>query len=412
MNIDKSYEEKMPEWIGEIPMSWRLSKVRRFFKERLDKVADIQYPPLSVTQLGIVDQLEDVAKSNAGDNRKLVLKNDFVINSRSDRKGSSGISPRDGSVSLINIVLEPQNINYKFILYLFKSYYFKEEFFRNGKGIHWDLWTTRWENFKNIQIPIPHEIEQRLIAKYLDKKIEKFDLLIEDMQKKIELLKEKKTALMNQYVTKGLNLNVPMKNSGIAWMGEIPKHWKLSKLKYELEIHNKKRIPLSAEERGCRQGSFPYYGSTNLIDWVDDYLFDGRHILIAEDGANLVFRNIRLSFIVEGKFWVNNHAHVLKSKNPRYEDFFCELLEQTDFRTFISGSAQPKLTLESIKEIPLCVPSENEVVKIISEIVLTNKKFSKILSALLKKLELLKEYRQSLISSVVTGKIRITEDMI
>ena len=91
----------------------------------------------------------------------MVLKDDFVINSRSDRKGSSGISPRDGSVSLINIVLEPKNINPQYAEYLFKSYYFKEEFFRNGKGIHFDLWSTRYEMMKNILIPFPDLEEQK-----------------------------------------------------------------------------------------------------------------------------------------------------------------------------------------------------------------------------------------------------------
>ena len=113
------------EWIGEIPTHWQLSRVGKFFIERSEKVDDVTYPPLSVTMNGIVDQLSDVAKSNDNDNRKLVKKDDFVINSRSDRKGSSGIAPRDGSVSLINIVLAPKNIDPKYIENLFKSYYSK-----------------------------------------------------------------------------------------------------------------------------------------------------------------------------------------------------------------------------------------------------------------------------------------------
>ena len=109
MNRREGYKETGIEWLGKIPSDWAFSRVGNFFKERLEKVDDIEYPPLSVTMSGIVDQLANVAKTNDGDNRKLVKKDDFVINSRSDRKGSSGIAPRDGSVSLINIVLEPQN---------------------------------------------------------------------------------------------------------------------------------------------------------------------------------------------------------------------------------------------------------------------------------------------------------------
>ena len=152
MNRYQVYQETGFEWLGKIPSNWKLQKVGKFFSERSEKVDDVNYPPLSVTMSGIVDQLSNVAKTDDGENRKLVKKNDFVINSRSDRKGSSGIAPRDGSVSLINIVLKPNGLNPNFSEYLFKSYYFKEEYFRNGRGIHWDLWTTRWDQFRNIKI--------------------------------------------------------------------------------------------------------------------------------------------------------------------------------------------------------------------------------------------------------------------
>lgn len=184
MNDHNSYQDSGFEWIGEIPNDWTLSRAGKFFTERLEKVDDVTYPPLSVTMSGIVDQLSDVAKTSDGENRKLVKKHDFVINSRSDRKGSSGIAPRDGSVSLINIVLEPHDIDPQFIQHLFKSYYFKEEFFRNGKGIHWDLWTTRWDQFKNINIPIPSHKEQKLISRYLDKKTIQINSLINKIEKK------------------------------------------------------------------------------------------------------------------------------------------------------------------------------------------------------------------------------------
>ena len=169
MDRHHGYQETAHEWIGEIPTHWGVSRAGKFFVERTETVDDVNYPPLSVTMLGVVDQLSDVAKSDDSGNRKLVRRNDFVINSRSDRKGSSGIAPRDGSVSLINIVLEPRDVNPQYIQYLFKSYFFKEEFFRNGKGIHWDLWTTRWEQLKNINIPVPPYEDQGLISNYLDK---------------------------------------------------------------------------------------------------------------------------------------------------------------------------------------------------------------------------------------------------
>ncbi len=214
------------KWISEIPIEWNMFRLQKYFSERSEKVDDVTFPPLSVTKSGIVDQLSKVAKSNNGDNRKLVRKNDFVINSRSDRKGSSGIAPRDGSVSEINIVIESRELILQFIQHLLKSYYFKEEFFRNGKGICWDLWTTRWDQLKNIYIPIPPLKQQNLISQYLDSKIKQIDSLIEKLQNKIELLEELRKSIINQSVTKGLDLNIKMKHSGVKWIGEIPQHWK------------------------------------------------------------------------------------------------------------------------------------------------------------------------------------------
>ena len=110
------------EWIGEIPRAWELNKIGAIYEERNTKVSDLEYEPLSVTKQGIVPQLETAAKTDNGDNRKLIRKNDFVINSRSDRRGSCGISEYEGSCSLINTVLKPRgNMNNKYYSFVFKS---------------------------------------------------------------------------------------------------------------------------------------------------------------------------------------------------------------------------------------------------------------------------------------------------
>ena len=118
------YKDSGVEWLGEIPSSWDLTRLGTRFEERKTKVSDKDFPPLSVTKNGTIPQLDSAAKSNDGDNRKLVKKGDFVINSRSDRKGSSGIAYQDGSVSLIYIVLEPKGIHPIYCNYLLKSYNF------------------------------------------------------------------------------------------------------------------------------------------------------------------------------------------------------------------------------------------------------------------------------------------------
>ena len=155
------YKDSGIEWIGEIPESWNINKIGQIYQERNEKVSDKEFKPLSVTKNGIVPQLENAAKTDNGDNRKLVRQNDFVINSRSDRRGSCGISDYTGSVSLINTVLTPRkNMVNQYYNFTFKSECFADEFYRWGTGIVDDLWSTKWSSMKNIYIPYPNVKEQ------------------------------------------------------------------------------------------------------------------------------------------------------------------------------------------------------------------------------------------------------------
>ena len=227
----ESYKDSGVKWLGEIPGHWDVKRLGSFFIERRVKVSDKDFAPLSVTKNGIFPQLENVAKSNDGDNRKLVRANDFVINSRSDRKGSSGVSSFDGSVSLINIVLKPRNTVYPtFCNYLLKSIAFIEEYYRNGRGIVADLWTTRFDEMKIIKLAMPPKAEQTAIANYLDSVTSKIDEAISQQQKMIDLLNERKQIIIQNAVTKGLDPNAKMKDSGVEWIGEIPENWEVRRL--------------------------------------------------------------------------------------------------------------------------------------------------------------------------------------
>lgn len=149
------------EWIGEIPNDWNIVKISNQYTERKTKVSDEDYMPLSVTMKGILPQLSTAAKTNAHDDRKLVCIGDFAINSRSDRRGSCGISDYDGSVSLINTVLFPRDkMNPQYYNWMFHSTMFSDEFYKWGHGIVDDLWTTNWQDMKKIQIPMPSLDEQ------------------------------------------------------------------------------------------------------------------------------------------------------------------------------------------------------------------------------------------------------------
>ena len=200
-NPDAPMKDSGIAWIGQIPEHWEVNKIRSHFKERRTKVSDKDYPALSVAREGIVPQLDTAVKTDNGDNRKLVLKNDFVVNSRSDRKGSCGVSDYDGSVSLISIVLEPHDINPQYVHYLFRSNNYVEEFYRNGRGIVADLWTTRYSEMRNIFIPIPPVSEQKDIVSAINSLNNKIDTLVSELTTQINHFKELKQRVISDAVT-------------------------------------------------------------------------------------------------------------------------------------------------------------------------------------------------------------------
>ena len=200
-NPDAPMKDSGIAWIGQIPEHWEVNKIRSHFKERRTKVSDKDYPALSVAREGIVPQLDTAVKTDNGDNRKLVLKNDFVVNSRSDRKGSCGVSDYDGSVSLISIVLEPHDINPQYVHYLFRSNNYVEEFYRNGRGIVADLWTTRYSEMRNIFIPIPPVSEQKDIVSAINSLNNKIETLTSELTTQIDHLKELKQRIISDVVT-------------------------------------------------------------------------------------------------------------------------------------------------------------------------------------------------------------------
>lgn len=202
INKEVTLIEDKNEWFLCIPTKWIKTRIGAVYKLRNTKVSDKDYMPLSVTMKGVVPQLENAAKTDAHDDRKLVKKGDFAINSRSDRRGSCGIAPCDGSISLINIVLEPkQNMNSRYYNWLFHTTEFADEFYKWGHGIVDDLWTTTWQEMKNIIIPMPPISEQEEIANYLDEKCAEIDSIIEDKKKQLEILENYKKSLIYEYVT-------------------------------------------------------------------------------------------------------------------------------------------------------------------------------------------------------------------
>ena len=224
------------EWLGEIPAEWDVDRIGSFYQHRNEKVSDKDYAPLSVTMKGVVAQLETAAKSDDGDNRKLVRKGDFAINSRSDRRGSCGISSYDGSVSLINTILTPRGqMDPGYYNWLFHTQAFADEYYKWGHGIVDDLWTTRWSEMKRISIPRPTLSAQRKIAEYLDARCAKIDEMVSDAKKTIEEYKAWKASVIFESVT-GKNTGSKMKDSGVDWIGKIPVGWNVVPLKRHVSI--------------------------------------------------------------------------------------------------------------------------------------------------------------------------------
>lgn len=224
------------DWIGEIPDDWNVNKIDSLYILRNTKVSDKDYPPLSVTMQGIVPQLATAAKSDDGDNRKLVKKGDFAINSRSDRRGSSGVSDYDGSVSLINTILTPRGeMNPIYYNWLFHTIQFEDEFYKWGHGIVDDLWTTRWQDMKNIFIVVPPKATQKRISEYLDSKCAQINSIIEESKKSIEEYKAWKQSVIFEAVTGKL------KNE------KFSDKWELIKIKYVAE-YNTKTLPENTKD--------------------------------------------------------------------------------------------------------------------------------------------------------------------
>jgi len=264
--------------------------------------------------------------------------------------------------------------------------------------------------FVEFAFSFPTREDQTAIANYLDCKTAEIDELIAQKERLLELYEEEKTAIINQAVTKGIDPDVKLKDSGIDWLGEIPAGWEIKKLKYAFNFHDNQRIPLSAVVRGKMLiKEYDYYGASGVIDKVENYLFEGEYILLGEDGANLLTRNTALAFKATGKFWVNNHAHILTPKTGNI-DFSTHLLENIDYTMWVSGSAQPKLTAEALGNVDVSFPEPDEQTAIVHQIKTETTRINAKIAKTKKIIELQKEYRTALISEVVTGKIKVTQE--
>lgn len=407
------------EWIGEIPKDWEITKIGMLYNLCITKVSDTDYAPLSVTKMGVLPQLETVAKTNAHDDRKLVKKGDFVINSRSDRRGSCGISDYYGSVSLINIVLEPKNnMSSGYYSCLFKTVQFADEFYKNGHGIVDDLWTTGWQDMKRIILPVPHYSEQQQIADYLDTKCSEIDATAEDIQKEIDLLEDYKKSVITEVVTKGLNPDAEMKDSGIEWIGEIPKGWKIIRLKY---ITN---------SIGDGLHGTPNYDDLGTIFFINGNNLGNRKISITEKTNRLTEEEYKKCGVVKldkctllmslngtyGTLSMYDNEPIMLSKSVGYINvcnketkeylyyFLQSSLAQNQMTISLAGTTIANLSLATVRNLKICLPSICEQQQIADYLDIKCSEIDALIADKKRQLDILADYKKSLIYEYVTGK--------
>lgn len=404
-------------WYNTIPANWNSTKMREVFSERREKVSDKDFPPLSVGKMGVVPQLDSAVKTDNGDNRKLIKQGDFAINSRSDRKGSGGMSKYDGSASLIITVLKPHHaLNVDFYHYLLRSHYFSEEFYRNGKGLVSDLWTTKWEEMRNIYIPIPPREEQDQIVRYLDWQVSRINHLIHGYQKQIKLLEEYKRSLTFIAATRGTSNNVQMKKSSIYWLPEIPAEWKEETLGHFF-------TPVKCKNDGMQENNLLSlsYGKIkqrdiNATEGLLPESFEGYNIIEKDDIVLRLTdlqndqRSLRTGIATErgiitsAYLTLRNHTDNL----PKYLHYFLHAFDLAKgFYNVGASGVRQSLNWDTVKTLKILIPPLPEQARIITYIETQTQKIDTLKIEIEKNIVLLKEYRTRLISDVVTGQVDV-----
>jgi len=420
-----SYRATGLNWLGDVPSHWNLRRLGYYFSERREKVSDQLYQPLSVTKDGIVPRLETAAKTDDGDNRKRVCRGDFVINSRSDRKGSAGLSELDGSVSLISTVLKPnESVHGPFVHHLLRSAPFQEEFYRFGKGIVADLWSTNYTAMAGITLAMPPLSEQLSIASFLDHETDKTDALIAEQQRLIELLQEKRQAVISHAVTKGLNPDAPMKDSGVEWLGEMPEHWPIKPIKY-LASKASGGTPAKDNRSYWQDGDVPWASSKDLkADQINDTKDHLTPLAISEGAAQLqpldsVFICVR-GMILAHTFPVTEPLRPMainqdlkclvptKEMSSGYLALCLRGLSSEILRRVDEAAHGTKvLRISDFDGVLIPVPPLTEQTQILMAIASSRDHLDSLISQASRSMELLSERRSALISAAVSGQIDV-----
>lgn len=438
-----NFVETSIPWIGEVPTDWVIKPLFSVATENKTKNKERNENVLSLSYGRIIRR--DLSK-NFGllpenfDGYQVVETGYIIIRStdlQNDKKSLRvGLVKEYGVITSAYIGLSPSNsIHPEYLFYYLNMCDLKKVFYSLGGGLRQSL---RFEEFKRFPVIVPSIEEQKLISHYLDKETDKIDLLVERIKKKIELLKEKRTSLINHYVTKGLDPNAEMKDSGIEWIGETPSHW---------DIVSTKR--LFNTYFGGSWGDEPEDNQVdNIVKVVRVTEFDMNYLEVTKEIPTL--RSLKLSkespkllkngdLILEKSgggektpvgrvvlYHNHNNERVVNSNftnvcrpnielvDPQFSVFLLSSLYSggATVRNIKQTTGIQNLDLDGFMSEKVSLPPLNEQTEISSRIILSNNFIQNLIQKNLEKINLLTEYRQSLISSIVTGKVRVTEDMI
>lgn len=438
MNKYSSYHETDCDWIGKIPSSWRLVRGRFLFRSKKEINRDMQCENLlSLTYDGVLNKnfsgFEGLRPENY--NTYQIFQKDNLVFKMIDlenvKTSRVGIVHEKGIMSSAYIRFEAikTKIEPKFAYWFYYDLYKKEIYNSIGSGVRSTLSSS---DLLEMELPVPQLEEQKLISVYLDKKTDQIDQLIEKIEKKIEFLREQRISLINEYVTKGLDPNVEMKDSGVEWVGEIPKHWTTKKLphvcffqegpglrNWQFKVDGVRVVCVTnIKPSGLTFENYQRYISENEYDSsYKHFTVEDGDLLMASSG-NSFGKICRYNGEFNKKFILNTstirlHSHDESVLSTNYLKIFIQSETfQRQIRFLITGAAQPNFGPTHLNRIYCLLPpiEEQQLIMKKNHDVIHN--LERCLDKEENRVTLLKEYRQSLISSVVTGKVLVTENML
>ena len=424
-----AYKDSGENWLGQIPVHWELKKVKNVFRLVVEPAPkNNNFELLSVyTDIGVKPRRELEERGNKASNTDgywFVKKGDIVVNKLLAWMGAIGVSNYNGVTSPAYDILRAKvKIESNYFHYLFRNDACISELRRNSRGIMDMRLRLYFDKFGDILIPFPNYYDQKLIVDFLDRKTALIDQSIDIKQKQIELLKERRQILIHNAVTRGINPNVKMKDSGVEWIGEIPEHWEVKRLK-DVCFINLNSLPENTNS--YFQFNYVDIGSVTLesgISNTEEYTFKNapsRARRIAKTGDTII-STVRtylkaIDFIDQFKssYIYSTGFAVLQPKEFICPEFLGYFVRSDAFTEQVSvnskGMSYPAINSTDIGTLAVVHCGTAEQQMIIKHIESNNTKIAKAISLILQEIEKLKEYKATLINSAVTGKIKVTND--